>query len=178
MKKNTVLENAASKTDKTNRILTIFIAAFVGMALILGIILGAVSIVKKNKAAVIYESVLMGKEEASFFATYYKMRYMSILSASGVSGVEDTQAFWNRLSAEENKTYGELLKEGAEEYIRQITVANYLFALPSSLSGTVLYQPSSSATLFPFSSTTSVSSVLIMRSFTCEYFDRCSSAYS
>jgi hypothetical protein len=127
MKNNTPTDNNTAEKYNVNRILTIFVVVFVALALVLGIVLGAVAISKRNRAAVVYESTLMGKEEAAFFVGYYKMRYMTALTRSGVSGVEDTQSFWNRTDPATSKTYGELLSEGARDYIRQVTVANYLY---------------------------------------------------
>lgn len=136
MEKNRVAGENTAENNKFNKFLTIFIVIFVGLALILGVVLGAVAISKRSKAVAIYESALMDKEEAAFFVTYYKMRYMSLLRQSGVADVEDTQGFWNKLDTEKNKTYGELLKEGAEDYIRQVTVANYLFDCTAKLTKT------------------------------------------
>ena len=133
MEKNKTAENTIAQKYGFNRFLTIFVVIFVGLALVLGIVLGAVTLSKKSKAAVIYETSLIGREEASFFVGYYKMLYMASLTRSGVSEVEDTLSFWNKTDPDENKTYGEILSEGAEDYLRQIAVASYLYDRATSL---------------------------------------------
>ena len=112
---------------RKNVFLTTFICVFLVLVLILGAVLGIITAVKNANAVVKYKGLTMDKETASFFVTYYKYRYMSILSSLGVENVEDTRGFWNRIYENEGVSYGELLTKSTEQYIRQIMVANYLF---------------------------------------------------
>ncbi len=125
-KRDSKFQNSPPKKRK-NVFLITFICIFLALVLIFGAILGIMSAVRNSKAAVKYEGLTMSEETASFFVTYYKYRYMSILSSTGVVGVEDTRGFWNKIHEDEGVSYGELLQKSTEQYIRQIMVANYLY---------------------------------------------------
>ena len=125
-KRDSKIQKNPQKKRK-NVFLITFICIFLALVLIFGAILGIISIVKNSKAAVKYEGLTMDTETASFFATYHKYRYMSILSSAGTLGVEDTKGFWNKIYDKEGVSYGELLKKSTEQYIRQIMAANYLY---------------------------------------------------
>lgn len=125
-KRDSKFQNSPPKKRK-NVFLITFICIFLALVLIFGAILGIMSAVRNSKAAVKYEGLTMSEETASFFVTYYKYRYMSILSSAGVVGVEDTRGFWNKIHEDEGVSYGELLQKSTEQYIRQIMVANYLY---------------------------------------------------
>ena len=125
-KRDSKIQSSTEKKRK-NVFLTTFICIFLALVLIFGAVLGIISIVKNSKAVVKYEGLTMDTETASFFATYYKYRYMSILSSSGIENVEDTKGFWNKIYDKEGVSYGELLKRSTEQYIRQIMAANYLY---------------------------------------------------
>lgn len=125
-KRDSKFQNSPQKKRK-NVFLITFICIFLALVLIFGAILGIISVVRNSKAAVKYEGLTMSEETASFFVSYYKYRYMSILSSAGVVGVEDTRGFWNRIHEDEVLSYGELLIKSTEQYIRQIMVANYLY---------------------------------------------------
>jgi len=120
------------KTPK-RKFLLIFVCIFVSILLVLGAVLGIASAVKKSRSVVSFKGITMDEEVASFFVTQYKYNFMSMLSASGVKNVEDTLGFWNKVS-ENEKTYGELLTEGAYEYIKQIMATNYIYDRYASLS--------------------------------------------
>ena len=125
-KKDSKIQNNPKKKRK-NIFLTTFICIFLALVFVFGIVLGIITAVKNANAVVKYEGLTMDKETASFFVTYYKYRYMSILSSLGVENVEDTPGFWNKIYKKEEVSYGELLKKSTEQYIRQIMVANYLY---------------------------------------------------
>ena len=115
------------QNKRKNKFLITFICIFLSLVLILGAVLGIISVVRNSKAAAKYRGVTMDKETASFFVSYFKYRYMSVLSSTGVVGVEDTRGFWNKVPEGEGETYGQLLVKSTEEYVRQIMVANYLY---------------------------------------------------
>ena len=112
---------------KQNKPLVIFVSVFVSVVLAFTLILGTVTVVKNINAAVSYEGLTMNREEASFFVSYYKYRYMSMLSQSGVEDVRDTPYFWSLTDEQSGKTYGQLLSENTELYLRQVLAANYLY---------------------------------------------------
>ena len=122
-----------NKNDKRNdnvankKILIIFISVFVAAVLVFGLILGIIVAVKNSRAAVKYDGYTMSEEETAYFLSYYKYRYMMLLSQSGVENVEDTKGFWNKIDENENKTYGELLKSGAEQFLKEIIVSVSIF---------------------------------------------------
>lgn len=121
--------NAMQKNDnglKNNRFLITFICIFLALVTILAAILGIASAVKKSKSVAIYKGQAMDVKVASFFASYYKYTYMTMLSKSGVLGVEDSPGFW-KSEADGGKTYLQLLSQGTEEFIKQILVGNYLY---------------------------------------------------
>lgn len=124
MKNNLVQKNEGK--FKNNKFLMTFICIFLALVLILGATLATVSAVKKTKAVAIYKGQSMTVEVASFFASYYKYTFISALIRSGVEGVEDSPGFWNK-DAGDGKKYLDLLSEGANEYIKQIIVGNYLY---------------------------------------------------
>ena len=123
------------QNKRKNAFLITFICIFLALVLIFGAVLGIVTAVKNANAVVKYEGLTMDKETASFFVTYYKYRYMSLLSSLGVEGVEDTRGFWNKIYEKEGVSYGELLTKSTEQYIRQIIAANYLFDNYGKLTG-------------------------------------------
>lgn len=135
MKKKT--DNAKMKKQGTAKkkhgFLIIFVCIFLVLTVAFGIFFGVRAAVKNSRAAVSFKGQTMDGEVVSFFISYYKYRYMSMLSSAGVKDVEDTPGFW-RTDAGEGKTYGELLKEAAAEYIRQVMVANYLYDRYGTLS--------------------------------------------
>lgn len=120
--------------SRKNVFLTTFICVFLALVLIFGAVLGIITAMKNLNAVVKYEGQTMDKDTASFFVTYCKYRYMSILSSMGVENVEDTKGFWNKTHDNEGVSYGELLIKNTEQYIRQVMVANYLFDKYAKLS--------------------------------------------
>lgn len=95
--------------------------------LIFGLTLGIITAYKNSKAAIRYNGLTMTEGECSYFLSYYKYLYMRYLSESGVSDVEDTLGFWNKIDEAENKSYGELLSESSEKFMRELIVSVSLF---------------------------------------------------
>ncbi len=125
--------SANTENVKKPRFLTIFICIFTSLVVVLGATLGIVAGVKSKNNVINYNGVKMDVPTASFFASQYKYSYMNMLSLSGIKGVEDSPGFWATAS-ENGKTYGELLRDGTEKYIKQIAVTNYLFDKYAKLS--------------------------------------------
>ena len=121
-----------TKKIQGNKFLLIFVCIFLAIVVLVGSIVGISSAVKNANAAVKYKGVIITKEEASFFASYYKNQMLSNLTKNGVDA-SDTEEFWNsKCPVADN--YGELLKYNTREYIKQIAVANYIFDKYDSLS--------------------------------------------
>lgn len=128
------------KTEKANpgkvlknKFLLIFVSSFLSIVIIFGAVLGIVSAIRSSRAFVKYNGLVMGEEEVNYFLGYYKYKYMSMLSASGVGGVVDEPAFWNSSPEGSEETYGDGLRAGAKLYIQQLMAASYLFDSHKSL---------------------------------------------
>ena len=117
--------NGKVSDEPKNRFFKIFVSAFLSLVLVLGAVL-ALIVAFANKGAVVeYEGISINEESANYICSYYKYRYMSSLSSAGVS-VADSEEFWNT-AAEGEKTYGDLLRENAGEYLKQLLCAVYLY---------------------------------------------------
>ena len=116
------------------RLFLILICSFLAAVLVFGLTLGIITAYKNSKAAIRYNGLTMTEEECSYFLSYYKNLYMKYLSRSGVTDVEDTLGFWNKIDESESKTYGELLLESSEKFMRELIVSVSLFDRYVSLS--------------------------------------------
>ncbi len=130
--KNGALPSAENKRIQTaefmgKHFIKIFVSVFLLFAIVFGTVLGIVSAIRSGSAAVSYKGVVMDAKTLSFFQSYYKKLYMSALSNAGVENVYDEPAFWNSVGEGEKKSYGELLRENSELYVKQIVAANYLY---------------------------------------------------
>lgn len=121
----TLNNKTEEKAEKSNRkrILLIIICIFLSIVLIFGITLGIIIGVKNANALFSYEGTTLDEGEAMFFASYYKYRFIVEYASHGA---EDASSFWS-LKYDGDTTYGELLERKTEEYLRNVTVANYLF---------------------------------------------------
>jgi len=117
---------AEAPTGRRNVALIAFVSIFVAVAIIVGAVFGITAAVKNSKAAFKYKNITMSEELASFFVSYYKYEYISMLTRSGVTDAADTEEFWSKKCNTVN-TYGEFLEYNTREYIKQILVANYIF---------------------------------------------------
>ncbi len=113
------------KTLKKSKFMLIFVCIFMAVLVLAGAVFGIALAVKNSKAVVSYNGITLTKEEASFFASYYKLQYMVELSQKGVE-VEDTESFWNTKVNELN-TYGDFLKYNTRQYLKEIVLCNYFY---------------------------------------------------
>ena len=120
------INSKPSSANGFNKPLLIFICAFLSLVLVFFAVFGIVIAVRNSKALVKYNGTTLDEELSLFFCGYYKYHYMSNLASSGVSGVVDSPVFWNKKS-ESGKTYGELLLENTESYLKALIAANYIF---------------------------------------------------
>lgn len=118
---------------KKSKALLIFVCIFLAVVIVVTAVFGIIALVRRNNAVARYGSYMVDEGEAVYLASYFKYRFLSGLSDSGIDSY-DTEWFWESESeGEGTKTYGELLREGFEEYISGILVANALFDKYSSL---------------------------------------------
>ncbi len=109
----------------TKRILLITVCALVGIAVILGGVLGIITAVKQANALVRFDGVTMNEGEVKYLVSYYKAQYMTSLSKSGVA-VSDTPEFWAK-EVYNGSTYLDYLRISTESYLRQLCAANKIF---------------------------------------------------
>lgn len=105
------------------RIVLTLVCIFMALVLIFGIVFGTVLIVRNAKAVLSYGNVRIGEDEAYFLSAFYKYSFLIDYASDGA---EDTPEFWNS-AYDDDKTYGELLREGIEKYVRETVVKAYLF---------------------------------------------------
>ena len=137
MKKTNANVGVPAKKSKNNCILLIIVCILLAVALVLGAILLTATLVRRSRYVVMYEGYGMDEKTVNYFASVYKYKYMITLSQLGVSAT-DTDAFWAKKPEGAIKTYGDLLSEGAELYIKKMLVANVLFSQSTSLSDAAL----------------------------------------
>ena len=117
---------AQAKGGNQNKLLIGFIAAFLALVLIVGLIFGVRAIVRDRNSVLKYDGEYLTEAEVSFFASYYKKQLMTDLSKKGISAV-DTEDFWNTSYMPVARTYGDYLKTETEKYLKNIIVANRIF---------------------------------------------------
>ena len=93
--------------------------------LIVGIIFGAIGIVKNARAAMKYKGVYISDGGANYLASSYKYDFMSTLSKMGIE-CYDSEYFWQK-EGEDGKTWGEILQENTEAYLKRVIIGSYLF---------------------------------------------------
>ena len=116
------------KTEKANNsshFIRNLIIIFLSVVLLLGIVLGAVSLARDTKTYARYSGTIADRATYSYLLSYYKFNHMRALA--GTPGVEDSENFWNSTDAISGKTQGELLMEGAKEYVSRVLISASLF---------------------------------------------------
>ena len=122
-----------NSSGKSKRIFIAFTSIFLGVVMLFGIVLGTVKIIKNTSAVMIYKGVALSEGVANYLAATCKYKFMSGLTASGIDNFDDP-VFWQSKADGSDKTYGELLREETEAYIKRIMVGSYLFDSYTSLS--------------------------------------------
>ena len=128
MKQYNLKASEPKNRDKKKILLTI-ICVFLGLVLTFGITLGIIIGVKNAKAVFSLDGVTLDEGETSYFATYYKYRF---ITEHASEGAYDSADFWNK-TYKAHETYGELLEKETAEYIKSVLVSAYLFDTYSSL---------------------------------------------
>ncbi len=124
--KKTMEKLKGIKLQRGQKILVIFIAAFLLAALVFAIVFGAITAARRAMAVVRYESVNMDEKTTAYLISYYKYWYMGNLRAQGILDVEDTVDFWGT-SDENGLQYGEILMIDTLNFLRRIAVSNHIF---------------------------------------------------
>ena len=101
-----------------------FLIVFLAVLTVLGLVLGAVSILTNLKTYARYGGTIADKAAYSYLASNYKFNFCRSLTAEGLA---ESEALWETKPEGSDKTYGELLEEGTKEYIARILVAAALF---------------------------------------------------
>ncbi len=108
------------KTSKNNRILLIFVCIFLSLVLVLGIVLGTVTIITEMNTTVKLGRVSIDGGVTRVFSSYYKYLHLSALRRAGYPEATDTKVFWRSVREEDGKTQGEVYLSSLENYISGI----------------------------------------------------------
>ena len=120
------------KLQPGQKLLVIFVSAFVACAIIFAAVLGIVTATRRAGAAVSFSGITMDEKVASYFASYYKYIYVAELRGQGIDAYDHPE-FW-RETDENNIAYGTRLISGTMNFISDIVVANYYFERYATLS--------------------------------------------
>lgn len=110
---------------KSKKVFLIFTAVFLGVVLLAGIVIGTVSAVKESRSVMSYKGIYMYEGVANYLAASYKYTFKAALTRLGINGA-DTESFWGR-DAGGGKTYGEVLLENTDRYLKSVLVGSYMF---------------------------------------------------
>ena len=125
------MEKAKVRLQRGQKILLIFVAAFLLAAVIFATVLGAVTAARQARSAVEYGGVTMDEMTASYFASYYKYLYIAELRMQDIDAYDDIE-FWQTADAN-GVTYGSLLISGTRSFISDVLLANYYFGRYATL---------------------------------------------
>ena len=110
------------KKPKKNRALIIIISAFLALLLVFGGTLITITAVKNSRFVASSDGFGLDEKCAKYFASAYKESFMR------GTGWKDTPEFWASKPQGDEKTYGEHLREGYLQFIKELLVANSLFS--------------------------------------------------
>ena len=125
MKNNQRKRAQLTSAQRSKRVFIMTSAIFVSVVLLVGVIFGAIGIVRGASSVVNYKSVYLSEGVTNYLAATYKYDFMSTLTRLGVQAYDDP-TFWQSES-EEGVTWAEELKDGTEKYIKRVVVGSYLF---------------------------------------------------
>ena len=112
------------RAKKTRRIVIIVISAILAAAILFGIVLGVVTLVRNSSYVMKLDRVGIDKGVASFLISIYKHDYIETLLNNGINA-SDSNEFW--LKKRYTGTEGDLFNYEVEEYLKGIVAANVLF---------------------------------------------------
>ncbi len=112
---------------KKNRALLIIVCIFLSALFCFGAVLVTVNLVRNARYVASYDGYGMDEGVIAYFASAYKMSYVSNLPPDEAARAERDEDFWDSIPEGGTRTYGEDLKLGFENYVREILVANALY---------------------------------------------------
>lgn len=101
-----------------------FLIIFAAAVLLLGTVLGTVTVITNAKTYARYSGTVADKATYSYLASYYKLNFMR---AFFTEDKEETDSFWDSKPEGSEKTYQTLLEEGTKNYISHILVSAALY---------------------------------------------------
>ena len=125
MKNNEKSREPLGSEQKSKRLFVIATAAFLCLVLTVAIIFGAVGIVRGQRSVMRYKGIYLQDGVANYLAATYKYDFMSSLKRGGVDSY-DSHYFWDSESTD-GRTWGEVLTENTEKYLKRVIVGSYLF---------------------------------------------------
>lgn len=125
MVENKRTRQALPSAERSKKVFIIFSAAFLSLVLIVGIIFGAVGIVRSSGSVMKYKGTYLKGGAANYLSASFKYEFMRSLTKSGVT-CYDSESFWQS-EAQSGKTWGEILCENTEKYLKRVMVGSYLF---------------------------------------------------
>lgn len=131
MKKDNKAASARSSAQRSKKAFMIFTSAFLGCVLIVGIVFGTIGIVKNKNAVMKYKGVYLSDGVANYLIASYKYDFMSSLAKNGEE-CYDTDIYWQSEAAD-GKTWGDVLAENTEKYLKSVIIGSYLFDKNTSL---------------------------------------------
>ncbi len=123
--------NKGKTDEKRPNLLLLIVAISLAVLLLFGIVLGGILLAREISSVASFGGVYIDEGVASFLASSFKYQYLVALGEEAF----DSELFWGR-EIEEGVTYGDMLKEECENYIRGILVGAYLYNMTKSLSAT------------------------------------------
>lgn len=116
---------ALDSAQRSKRLFVIVTAAFLSLILTVGIIFGAVGIAKESGSVMRFKGIYLSDGVSNYLAATHKYDFMSSLKRNGVDSY-DSHYFWQSES-DDGRTWGEVLKESTERYIKRVLIGSYLF---------------------------------------------------
>ena len=121
---------------KKNRTMLIIVCIFLGIVLCLGGTLLTITLIRNTRFVASYSGYGMDEGAAKYFASAYKMDYISNLPES-VRDLADDPEFWSTVPEGGTVSYGEDIRRGYENYIKRILIANAIYSSSESIEDTV-----------------------------------------
>ena len=116
-----------AEKPKKNRTLLTIVCIFVSIVVCFGGALITATLVRNARYVASYDGYGMDEGVVRYFASAYKMDYIANLPPQEAARAERDEGFWDSIPAGGDITYGEDLKRGFENYVRNILVASSLF---------------------------------------------------
>ncbi len=134
-KKKPLTEEERAK--RTRRTVIIVLSAILAAAIVFGIVLGVVTLVRSASYVMTLDRVGIDKGVASFLISIYKHDYIETLLNNGIDA-SDSNEFW--LKKRYTGTEGDLFNYEVTEYLKGIVAANVLFDEYATLTDEDIYK--------------------------------------